>query len=242
MSFHSYDRPVLFLLAITLGAVLMFCWNAPAPMRAETEPVAPLAWQSPARLHRRFRSLAGTLYVSSEGIEFRSSQGQTFRWPFLQIKTLRLAAHRLIVTTYENRGWRLPGDRSYSFDLRQPMPPSIAAKLAELVKKPVINANPDSGNKSFATIAARHQTLTGGTNGDLHFSKEGITYITAEEKGGRSWRWADIQTLAHPDPYHFTVDGYRESFEFELKQPMSQALFDRLWDLVYGRGLQLGAR
>lgn len=242
MSFHSHSRLVVFLLVIALSGALMFNWNAPAPMRAETEPVPPLAWQSPARMHRCLRSLAGTLIMSSESIEFRSSQGQTFRWPFLQIKTLRIAPHHLIVTTYENRGWRLPGDRSYSFDLRRPMPPSAAARLAEIVGKPVINANPDSENKSFAAIAARHRTLTGGTNGILRFSGEGIHYVTASKDGGRSWRWANIQTLARPDPYQFTVGGYRETFEFELKQPMSQALFDRLWALVYGRGLQLGVR
>jgi hypothetical protein len=112
----------------------------------------------------------------------------------------------------------------------------VAAELAQRVGKPAINGNPDSQAPSFATIPARHRTLTGGTNGILRFRDDGIDYVTGRQ-GGRSWRWADIRTLANPDPYHFRVGGYRETFDFELKEPMSRELFDRLWDYVYARDL-----
>ena len=72
----------------------------------------------------------------------------------------------------------------------------------------------------------------------LHFRKGGIDYVTAKGRGSRSWQWSDIQTIANPDPYHFRVQGFRETFEFELKQPMSRKLFDRLWDSVYARDLR----
>lgn len=109
--------------------------------------------------------------------------------------------------------------------------------MAQLVSKPVINGDPASEVQSFASIAARHRTLTDGTNGTLRFHDNGIDYVMAGGQGGRSWRWADIQTLANPDLYHFRVGGYRETFEFELKQPMSRELFDRLWDHVHARDL-----
>ena len=59
--------------------------------------------------------------------------------------------------------------------------------------------------------------------------------MTTTGKGARDWRWSDIDTLTNPDPYHFVVTGYRETFDFELKEPMSPALFDQLWDRVYAR-------
>lgn len=90
-------------------------------------------------------------------------------------------------------------------------------------------------------LAACHRTLAGGVNGNLTFSRRGIDFIPARGRGGQSWRWADIQTLARPDAYHLIVGGYREMFDFELKQPMSWPMFDRLWDLLYGRALQSGS-
>lgn len=200
-----------------------------------------LRWQSPAKLHHGFRAAKGTLIFNNTGIEFHSDNPRfSHRWSYVEVKTLDMTPRRLVITGYENRNYHIPGDRQYHFTLSRRMSPAVAAQLADLVGKPVINGDPGSHGEDFATIPARHRTLTGGTNGALRFSKEGIAYVTIRGKGGRNWRWTDIQTLAHPDPYHFTVGGYRETFDFELKRRMSQALFDRLWDHQYGRGLQLG--
>jgi hypothetical protein len=35
------------------------------------------------------------------------------------------------------------------------------------------------------------------------------------------------------------VTAYREIVEFELKQPLSRDLFERLWDRLYATGLNL---
>ena len=115
------------------------------------------------------------------------------------------------------------------------MPPGVAGEFARNVGKPVRNGDPNSATPIFATVPARHGTLWGGTNGTLRFGADGIEYLTPTGKGARDWRWSDIDTLAHPDPYHFTVTGYRETFEFELKEPMTSVLFDRLWDHLYAR-------
>ncbi|MGH9375154.1 MAG: hypothetical protein ACRD1J_03200, partial [Terriglobia bacterium] len=164
------------------------------------------------------------------------------RWPFTQVQTFHVTQRELSLTTYSNRGWRLPGEKTFHFRLRRAVPPAVAAALAERAGKPSKNGDPDPRIPSFADIPARHPTRFGGTNGALRFRDGGIDYITSGQRGSRSWRWQDIQTIALPDPYHFRVGGYRETFDFELKQPMSRALFDHLWDLLYGRGLQLGIK
>jgi hypothetical protein len=64
-----------------------------------------------------------------------------------------------------------------------------------------------------------------------------MDYLTTNGQGGRSWRWSDIQTLAKPDPFQLRVNSYRDTFTFELKQPMSRELFDRLWDEIYAHDL-----
>jgi hypothetical protein len=79
----------------------------------------------------------------------------------------------------------------------------------------------------------------GGSSGTLRFRDDGIDYVTENGRDGRSWRWADIQTLGNPNPYEFRVTGYREIVEFDLKQPMPRDLFERVWDRFYGKGLNL---
>ena len=208
----------------------------------ETPVPSPLAttldWESQARLHRGLESSPGTLTLSQDGVVFRPTKGTTLHWPFLEIQTFDLLSpRRLVITGYENRSWHEHGERKYRFDLGVAMPPNIAAELARRVAKPARNADPNPTATSFATILARHRTLAGGTNGTLHFGPDGIDYLTTNGQGGRSWRWSDIQTLAKPDPFQLRVNSYRDTFTFELKQPMSRELFDRLWDEIYAHDL-----
>ena len=215
-----------------------------APLAARSAPQvqpspAPTAtqWQSPAWLHHAITRTGGTLVINDRGVEFRPKKGAPLRWSYVEIQSFHLAANRLDLETYQNRGWHFPGDRTFHFKLKDSVPPAVAERFARRVQKPVENGRPNPKASAFATLPARHRTFGGGTNGVLRFRSGGIDYVTANGRGSRSWRWSDIQTIAHPDPYHFRMQGYRETFEFELKQPMTRKLFDRLWDHVYGRGL-----
>ncbi len=204
--------------------------------RAPADPAAS-GWQSPAEWHHGLRKIRGTLLIGAGSVKFEPGQGAPLSWSFENIKTFDLRSHRLALTSYENRGWHLPGDRRFRFQLRSEIPPRVAAELARSIGKPSEDGVPDPNARAFATLPARHRTRGGGTNGVLRFRSTGIDYVTPRDRGARSWRWADIETIARPDPYHFRVSGYREIFEFELKQPMSRELFDRLWSFVYARNL-----
>jgi hypothetical protein len=131
--------------------------------------------------------------------------------------------------------------RHFRLDLSEAVSAAIAAEVVHRVGKPVVNAAADENTKAFVSIPARHGTRFGGTNGTLRFRDEGIDYVTGTTGASRSWRWADIQTLANPDPYRFRVGGYLETFDFELKQPLSREVFDTLWDRVYARDLNISA-
>lgn len=195
-----------------------------------------LNWESQARLHHVVGGKSGRLTLSQNGVEFHPSNGPLIHWPFVEIETFDLLnPRRLVITGYENRSWHRQGERKFRFDLATPMPPSVAAEFASHVGKPVRNGDPNPTAPSFAVIPARHPTFWRGTNGTLRLGADGVEYVTATGKGGRNWRWSDIDTLANPDPYHFTLTGYRETFDFELKEPMSRVLFDRLWDHLYAR-------
>jgi hypothetical protein len=226
---------VLFLSVIPLASFA--ARPALQPQAGSAAATAP-NWQSPARLRHLITKTSGTLVINDQGLEFRPKKGPSLRWSYVEIQSFHLSANRLDLETYQNRSWHLSGDREFHFSLTNAVPPAVAEAFAQHLQKPVKNGRPDPNASGFASIPARRRTFGGGTNGVLHFRKGGIDYVTAKGRGSRSWRWSDIQTIANPDPYHFRVQGYRETFEFELKQPMSRNLFNRLWDAVYARDLK----
>jgi len=233
--------------------------GAPTPARRPPWPgragqgEAGLNWQSPAKLHRGLRKASGTLIINGAGLEFRPDKGRSIRWDFVDIQTLYVLPRRITVTGYEKRRRilpkklvsgtvTLPGAQQFRFDLGTNLPPTVAAELAKGVRRPVRNGDPPQGDASIATIPAHHRTGLGGTksNGILRFRDEGIDYVANSVHDSRSWRWADIQTLSSPDPFHLTVFGYLETYSFDLKQPLQQKIYDRLNDEVYRHHEELG--
>lgn len=229
--------------AIPLLALAISSFMPAIALSVESRPAAASAsvWTTPAKLTGRLGSRRGTLEIGPGAVDFRAAKGQSLNLPILDIQSFYIAPHKLKIKGYANRGWWLPGEKAYRFDLQRAVPPDVAAALAASVGKPSQNADPNPGLAGFASIPARHATRTGGTNGVLRFSRSGVAYLTSGRGDSRCWRWADIQTIARPSPYNFRIGGYLETYNFELKQPMSQALFDRLWTAVYGRGLRLSA-
>lgn len=232
------NRPLFESRFLVLAVLLTTTAVPPALGQQASAPPGSTNWQTPARWrHGMTGKSSGTLALTDTGVEFRPAKGEPLRWAFEEIQTFHAAPRRLELTGYQNRRWHFHGERSFRFDLESEMPPSVAATLAARVGKPAANGLPNPSAPAFATLGARHRTRGGGTNGVLRFRESGIDYVTDSSRGARSWRWADIQTIAQRDAFHFSVGAYREIFDFELKEPMSRALFERLWDEVYARGL-----
>jgi len=206
---------------------------------------ATIQWQSPAKFRQLLKkAVPGTLLFDNDGIEFKSRKF-SHRWLYGEIETFDLSgARELLITGYENRHWHEPGERRFRFTLNQPMPPDIAAGFTKRVGRPVINGDPNPGDPYpggavIAELPAHHRERFGGSNGTLRLRADGIDYVAADGRDGRSWRWSDIQTIANPDPWEFRVMAYREIVEFDLKRPLSRDLFDRLWDSLYAQDLNL---
>src|SRR5579872_1880293 len=198
-------------------------------------------WEAPARWHRSFKkAVPGILLLDEEGVEFSSGTFKR-RWPFVEINTFDLSAQELTLTSYQNRHWHEPGEQRFQFILNEPMPPETAAQLTQRVGKPVHNGVPLPGIAALSEIPAHHRMWSGGSNGTLRLKDDGIDYVTENGRDSRTWRWADIQAIANPNPYELRVMGYREIVEFDLKQAMSRDLFEVMWDHLYATGLNLSA-
>jgi hypothetical protein len=202
---------------------------------------ADVPWKTTAHWHRSLKkTLPGTLVVDTDGVAFSSAKFNQ-RWAYIEIHSFDLSTRELTITGYQNRHWHEPGEQRFQFTLSEPMPPEIAAQLTEHVGKPVRNGIPLPGVAAMAEIPAHHRMWSGGSNGTLRLKDDGIDYVTENGRDSRTWRWADIQTIANPNPYELRVTGYREIVEFDLKQPMSRDLFEVMWDRLYAAGLNLSA-
>ena len=227
---------ILSAIAITLSGIPMATQAARQPASPPDHPVAAsLRWESPARIHRAdlMPGDHGDILIDQNGVEFRSSKGRSRRWTFEEIHTVFLAPHRLTLKTYLNRSLHRPGQRTYRFILAQAVPPAVAAELAEAVAQPSQNADPDPDAPAIATIPVRHRAIASGTNGVLRIRQDGIDYLTSSKDDSRSWRWTDLQTLSNPDPYHLFVFGYRDTYTFDLKAPLSSELLDWASDEIF---------
>ena len=221
---------------LTVSAVVTLCGIAamPIPSSARAE-----RWQTPAKWHRTLKKAEpGTLVLDGDGVEFRSAK-LTQRWTYVEIHTFDLSQRELTLLTYQNRHWHEPGERPFRFTLGEPMPAEIAAQFTQRVGKAVRNGMPTAQTAALADIPAHRRVWSGGSNGILRLKEDGIDYVTESEHDSRTWRWVDIQTIANPDPYEFRITGYREIVEFDLKQPLARAVFERLWDRLYATGLNL---
>jgi hypothetical protein len=186
------------------------------------------------------KSEPGTLTLDRDGVEFRSAKFRQ-RWKYIEIHTFDLSQRELTLLTYQNRDWHEPGERPFRFTLGEALPPEIAAQFTERVGKPVRNGIPAAKTAALVEIPAHHRVWSGGSSGTLRLKDDGIDYVTEDGHDSRSWRWADIQTIANPDPYEFRLMGYREIVDFDLKQPLPRAVFDQIWDRLYAAGLNLSA-
>lgn len=227
----------LLVIAATFTGIAIAAKAAQQPEKQKDESATAAArWESPARLHRSldFRD-RGILVIDAGGVQFRPTKGHRLSWTFEEIHTAYVAPHRLTIKSWSNRSLHLPGEREYRFDLTEVVPAVIAASLARAIGRPSQNAIPDADADApaIASIPARHRTLTRGTNGVLRFRRDGIDYVTASSGDSRSWRWADLQTLSNPDPYHLFIFGYRDTYTFDLKKALPRGLFDRMTDEIY---------
>jgi len=213
--------------------------SAQAPQQTATRQDHPqltvLHWESPASTRRAdfIFNEHGNLLIDRNGVEFRAGNASSWHWAFGEIQTIFIAPHRLVLKTYINRSLHRPGQREYRFDLAQTLPPTVAASIAEAVARPSQNADPDPNRQAIAIIPARHRAFSSGTNGVLRFWVGGIDYVTTSREDSRSWRWADLQTLSDPDPYHLFIFGYRDTYTFDLKAPISGRLLDWASDQMF---------
>lgn len=64
---------------------------------------------------------------------------------------------------------------------------------------------------------------------DRRFAAETIVYATPSKDQSRTWRYSDVQTIASSGAFQLTITTLETQFNFQLKQPITEAGYNELW-------------
>ena len=191
----------------------------------------------------------GMLAFTADGVAFEAAEAKKSRvWPYRELRQVRITSPRVIVLdTYEDGSrWRFGADRSVEFELTEgAIHGTLVAHLLEHAGRPVASAVLPAGlGEPTVHVAAKHLRGRKGTHGALAIYPSGVAYQTAEEGGSRYWRIADMESVLRTSPRTLVVDVYERGrvrpFAFELKEPLSDAAFDALWQQVNAPSARTG--
>jgi hypothetical protein len=203
----------------------------------------------PAR-HEHLRSgCAGKLTIGETEISFESPK-HSFHWPYLEVQQLRLLENgRVDLLTYENGPKvKLGADRTFHFqaegDLRE-----AAEFLRARLDQRLVSGFAGKPGKLLAQFAVKHPRPFGGDNGTLFFGEDQVVFQSEDKAESRAWRYKDIESISTSGPFQLSITTYerqklhyatRRTFNFQLKQPISEETYNRLWRRVNRvQGLEL---
>jgi hypothetical protein len=202
------------------------------------------------------KSCEGELVISEEGIEYVTDFEKHQRhWDFVDIKMLKLISKTEIevktYTTYRpelnlDQALNIGSDESFRFKLLEgELTQDISEFLLSKIKKPLATTFVETDDEAAPPVFAlpvRHRHRWGGCPGILKVYDDKIIYQSyTEPKNSRLWRWSDLQSLGRSSRYKFEITtfepdllgGPEKSFNFDLKEEMTDEMYDFLWKKFY---------
>ena len=184
------------------------------------------------------RDELGQLEIGELGVTYRSDDGKTsYTLSFADIREADVSVPgRITIETYDVVKRRLGGNREIVFRLRDGTQDNALGRfLAEHLTRPVVGSY-DLAQKKAYSIPVYHREMLGGSHGTLVIGSTGIEFASKKPKDSRTWLYRDIQTIGAPDPFHFRVTTYAETFTFDLKERLPEAAYRLAWQEVYDLG------
>jgi hypothetical protein len=218
------------------------------------------SFEFPVERERTFRNHRGTLVITPDGIEYRTSQKNESRsWRYTDIQQIKIESPtELEILTYEDQRRMLGRDRIFRFRLLEgKIAPALSALLVARAARPVatsVSPGPD-GEPKFET-AVKHLHAFGGCEGALKIYPDRMAYESAKTGAhSRYWRYSDIQGFGHPSRYRFEITTFEDKFggpakvyDFQLKEDLPAPAYDYVWVRVnpaelypYGKAATEGA-
>ena len=203
--------------------------------------IVAFAAQFPVRHEHLRNGCDGIMTADETGVQFGGSKKHVWSWRYEDIQELRLEPKKIRIVTYKDNKLRLGADKEYVFigdlpakDLyefwKRRMDQRFVAALPE-------SAEEDAGKDPFEIPVKLLKRITG-SEGSLAFGADSIVYSAGSPGESRTWRYSDIDNISSSGPFQLTITtferarshyGDRKGFNFELKQPITEARYNQIW-------------
>jgi hypothetical protein len=189
-----------------------------------------------ARHEHLFKGCDGVMTVDETGLRFSGPKGHKWNWKYQDIQELRLEPRKIHVLTYQDVRYRPGADRTYEFTGDLPVEELFRLWSSRMDQR-FVAALVEPEGEDFA-IPVKHLTRFKGSEGILSVYADSIVYSTEAIRESRTWRFLDIDNISSSGPFQLTITtferagthyGDRKGFNFELKEPLTEARYNQLW-------------
>jgi hypothetical protein len=170
----------------------------------------------------------GAMTVDENGVRFTGAKKHTWSWKYEDIQQLRLSPERIYILTYKDSKLRLGEDREYNFTGKVPAE-ELYALLRDRMDQRFVAAVGQAIGLPTWSVSVKHLRPIIGSEGTLNFGAEAIVYSTPAKTESRTWRYSDIESVASSGPFQLTITTLEKGFNFQLKQPITEARYNQLW-------------
>jgi hypothetical protein len=166
--------------------------------------------------------------VDENGVRFTGAKKHAWSWKYEDIQQLRLAPESIHILTYQDSKLRLGKDREYNFTGKIPAE-ELYPLLKDRMDQRFVAAVGQANGLPTWSLPAKHLRPIVGSEGTLSFTADAIVYSTPARAESRTWRYSDIESVSSSDPFQLTITTLEKGFNFQLKQPITEARYNDLW-------------
>ena len=174
------------------------------------------------------KGCAGAMTVDANGVSFTGAKKHAWKWKYEDIQELTLAPESICILTYKDSKLRLGADRGYRFTGKIPAG-ELYALLRERMDQRFVAALAEVSGAAAVSLPVKHLRPIVGSEGTLAFGADAIVYSTTAKDESRTWRYSDIETISSSGPFQLTITTLEKGFNFQLKQPITEATYNQLW-------------
>ena len=171
---------------------------------------------------------AGVMTVDENGVSFTGAKKHAWSWKYEDIQQLRLSPESIYILTYKDSKLRLGKDREYNFTGKIPAEELYALLKDRMDQRFVAAVGQGIGLPSWS-VPVKHLRPIVGSEGTLAFGADAIVYSTPAKTESRTWRYSDIENIGSSGPFQLTITTLEKGFNFQLKQPITEARYNQLW-------------
>ncbi len=171
---------------------------------------------------------AGAMTVDETGVSFTGAKKHAWSWKYEDIQQLRLAPESIYILTYKDSKLHLGKDRAYTFTGKIPAE-DLYPLLKDRMDQRFVAAVGQAIGLPTWSLPAKHLRPITGSEGTLSITADAIVYSTPAPAESRTWRYSDIDTIASSGPFQLTITTLEKGFNFQLKQPITEAQYNQLW-------------